>query len=72
MKEFLTKVSDRKFDIEDPEFVDDAFKHRRFIRIEGTLSEIRMRQDITEDNTIKDVRLSSRGYKVVGRRKLFQ
>lgn len=72
MKEFLTKVRDRKFCIDDPDFLDDAFKHHRFIRMEGTLSEIRTPQDITEDNPIKDVRLSSRGYKIVGRRKLFK
>jgi hypothetical protein len=72
MKEFLTKVRDGKFDVGDPDFLADAFKHRKFIRMEGTLSEIQTLQDITQENTVKDVRLSSRGYKVVGRRKLFQ
>jgi hypothetical protein len=72
MKEFLGKVRDRDFSLDDPEFLDQAFKHRRFLRIEGTLSEITSAQDITEENQIKEVRLSSRGYKMVGRRKLFR
>lgn len=72
MKEFLGKVRDGDFSLDDPEFLDQAFKHRRFLRIEGTLSEITSAQDITEQNQIKEVRLSSRGYKMVGRRKLFR
>lgn len=72
MKEFLGKVRDGDFSLDDPEFLDQAFKHRRFLRIEGTLSEITSIQDITEENQIKEVRLSSRGYKMVGRRKLFR
>ena len=58
--------------IQDSEFLELAFKHRRYLRMDGTNSEITSPQDITEQNQLKDIRLSSRGYKLVGRRELFK
>ncbi len=72
MKEFLAKIRDRDFSLEDPGLLKQLFKHKRFLRIEGTASEILHPSDIDNTNQLKDVRLSSRGYKLVGRRKLFQ
>lgn len=71
MKEFLCKVRDRKFDLDDPEFLKKAFKHRQFFHFEGSKEPISSLQDITPENTLVSVRLSTRGYKIAGRRTLF-
>lgn len=71
MKEFLCKVRDRKFDLDDPEFLKKAFKHRQFFHFEGSKEPIGSLQDITPENTLVSVRLSTRGLKIAGRRTLF-
>jgi hypothetical protein len=71
MKEFLCKVRDRKFDLDDPEFLKKAFRHRQFLHFEGSKEPIYTLLDITTENTLVGVRLSTRGYQVVGRRTLF-
>jgi hypothetical protein len=67
----LIKVRDRKFDLEAKEFLRTAFKHRQFLHFEGSSGPINSVQDISAENTLLSVRLSTRGYKVVGRRPLF-
>jgi|688.fasta_scaffold695820_2 hypothetical protein len=71
MKEFLRKVRDRKFELDDPEFLRKAFRHRHLLHFEGSREPIHSLTDITSENTLVSVRLSTRGYKIVGRRTLF-
>lgn len=79
MKEFLTRIRDKKFDISNlsDEFLKDLEKYRRYVSVElssnqGSVKAQGKEPVVSNESKPINIRLSSRGYKVVGRRKLFQ
>jgi hypothetical protein len=68
MKDFLVAVRDRNFRTDDRIFVAKALKHPRFVRVESDDTKIESIDEVTDATPVTSIRLTSRGYSIVGRR----